>query len=247
MLPKRIANGEFFVFLHRYDLELNYQLKVSSRRKTLALELRQGQVIVRAPHWLSIEDIESFILDKQDWLMDKLQNQAQHTKACEYRHGDIVLLFGEEFTLHLQVDSSFSYEVKQQARQLLITIPRRVKNHTNYVKSKLKQVYLELAQQYIPARFEYWQQRTGFTATGLELKVFKSRWGCCYSSGLIKLNPMLMGAPNWVIDCVIVHELCHLTHMDHSRQFWLLNQHFCPNCNASKQWLKQYGINLYLA
>lgn len=242
----QVKGGEFFIYLHHYDLELSYQLKVSSRRKTLALELSRGKVTVRTPPWLSLEDIESFILAKQDWLMDKLQNQQHQAPVCQYQDGDNILYLGQRYQLQLMPGRQFFQHLDEQAQSLTLYIPNRVKDRSSYVKNKLKAFYLERAQSHIGERFEQLEQHTGLKAKAMELKFFKSRWGCCYSSGLVRLNPMLMGAPNWVIDCVIIHELCHLTHMNHSAEFWQLNAQFCDHCQPTKAWLKDKSSSLYL-
>lgn len=244
-LPKRIADGEFFVFLHQYNLELPYQLKVSNRRKSLALELKRGVVTVRAPHWLTMEDIESFILAKQDWLLDKLQDQQSLPPSCQYQDGEQLLFLGHWYTLKLKPSRQYHLHLDRDDSSLTIYIPQRVKDEKKYVKAKLKAFYMEQAQEHMISRFALLQTHTGLQAAGVELKFFKTRWGCCYGSGLIRLNPMLMGAPEWVIDCVIIHELCHLKHMDHSAKFWQLNHKFCPNCDTSKKWLKQHGVSLH--
>lgn len=245
-LPKRIADGEFFIFLHQYNLELPYQLKVSNRRKSLALELKGGVVTVRAPYWLSSEDIESFILAKQDWLMDKLQNQQSLPQPCQFEDGEEILFMGKWYQLKLKVGRQYLLQLNHHESSLTLCIPNRVKDRKKYIKAKLKAFYMEQAQSYIAPRVANLQKQTGLIASGMELKFFKTRWGCCYSSGLIKLNPMLMGAPEWVIDCVIIHELCHLKQMNHSAQFWQLNKTFCSNCDTSKDWLKQHNASLHL-
>lgn len=245
-LPQRLSDGEFFIYLHQYDLQLGYQVKVSTRRKTLSLELLHGQITIRTPHWLTMEDIESFILAKQDWLMDKLQQQADQPQPCQYQDGDQILVFGQYFTLKLISSRQFFLQLDQQNSVLKIYVPTRVKEVKQYVKSKLKAFYTEQTKGYLSQRFEQLEHLTGLKASVLELKFFKSRWGCCYSSGLIKINPMLAGAPKWVIDCVVVHELCHLQHMDHSNKFWQLNKRFCSNCEASKKWLKEHSVSLHL-
>lgn len=244
--PTKIADGEFFVFLHQYNLELPYRLKVSTRLKSLALELARGVVTVRAPHWLSLEDVESFILAKQDWLMDKLQNQQSLPQPCQYQDGDELLYLGNKYKLSIKPARHFHLQLDAEQGWLTFYLPTRVKDQKKYIKTKLKAFYMEQAEGYISSRFDKLQQDIGLKASDMELKFFKTRWGCCYGSGLIRLNPMLMGAPEWVIDCVIIHELCHLKHMDHSAKFWRLNQKFCPNCDATKGWLKQHSISLHL-
>lgn len=245
-LPKRIENGEFFVFLHHYNLRLDYQLKVSAKRKSLSLELSRGNVIVRAPYWLSMQDIEGFVLSKQDWLMDKLQQQAELPPEFSYQEGEKLLYKGRWLQLKINTSSQFRWYLDEPQSQLVFYIPRKVKDHKAYVKRKLKAWYIEQAEAVVADRVKYFEQVTGLSSSGLELKMFKSKWGCCYRSGLIKINPMLIGAPAWVLDCVIVHELCHLKHMNHSAAFWQLNKDHCTHCDDTKSWLKQHGLSLYL-
>ena len=245
-LPQRIKSGEFFVFLHQYNVKIDYQLKVSAKRKSLSLELSRGQVVVRAPYWLEMQDIEGFILSKQDWLMDKLQQQATMPQPFNYQDGERLLLQGQWLTLKLKYASQFNQCLDLNTATLTLTIPHRVKNHSVYVRNKLKFWYQQLAADFIPKRVEQLQAITKLNPTSVELKMFKSRWGCCYRSGKVIINPMLMGAPDWVIDCVIIHELCHLTHMNHSKAFWQLNKVHCACCSDTKAWLKQHGLSLYL-
>lgn len=69
-------------------------------------------------------------------------------------------------------------------------------------------------------------------------------WGVCRRSG-IRLNWRLIGAPPWVRDYVCVHELCHLPHPNHSRDFWALVHRHTPDADAAKHWLRRYGYELF--
>ena len=73
----------------------------------------------------------------------------------------------------------------------------------------------------------------------------KTLWGVCRRTTGIRLNWRLIGAPDCVVDYVCIHELCHLTHANHSSHFWaLVNQH-TSHTTAAKAWLKQYGNELF--
>jgi hypothetical protein len=84
------------------------------------------------------------------------------------------------------------------------------------------------------------EKKLNLQSRELDFKVYKRRWGCCYRNGKIVINPLIISAPQWVVDCVLVHELCHLQHMDHSKAFWSLNAIHCGKCNQAKQWLIQH-------
>jgi Predicted metal-dependent hydrolase len=72
----------------------------------------------------------------------------------------------------------------------------------------------------------------------------RTRWGSCSSKGNLNLNVALMRAPVEVLDYVVVHELCHRLHMDHSTEFWKEVERVLPDYRASKKWLKENGSRL---
>lgn len=84
------------------------------------------------------------------------------------------------------------------------------------------------------------------TFGGITVRDQKTRWGSCSGKGTLSFNWRLMLAPPAVLDYVVVHELCHLTHMDHSKAFWALVESVCPDYRVHRKWLKEHGQELIL-
>jgi predicted metal-dependent hydrolase len=80
----------------------------------------------------------------------------------------------------------------------------------------------------------------------VELKNNHSTWGLCSSKGEITISVNTLFAPMWALDYVIVHELCHLVHHDHSAKFWDLVERFYPKYKLAKKYLKEKGLELIL-
>uniref|UniRef100_UPI0018AB9FA7 M48 family metallopeptidase n=1 Tax=Clostridium tertium TaxID=1559 RepID=UPI0018AB9FA7 len=76
------------------------------------------------------------------------------------------------------------------------------------------------------------------------IKDQKSLWGSCNSRREIRLNWRLVLMPQFVMDYIIIHELCHIKQMNHSKEFWKLVESHCPNYKESKYWLKENGAML---
>lgn len=74
----------------------------------------------------------------------------------------------------------------------------------------------------------------------------KTFWGVCRPQSGIRLNYRLIGAPDFVIDYVCIHELCHLVHPNHSKQFWVTVNLYTPHTINAKTWLKQHGKELFI-
>ena len=84
----------------------------------------------------------------------------------------------------------------------------------------------------------------GLRVSGISVRNQRARWGSCSRGGRITLNWRLLLMPDWVRDYVIVHELMHLTQMDHSPAFWRLVEGVCPTYRDATRWLRTHGPSL---
>ncbi len=106
--------------------------------------------------------------------------------------------------------------------------------------------YRNAAKDYFVKRVALYHQFTGGVYHTITVRDQKSRWGSCSSRGTLSFNYRLIFAPPRVLDYVVVHELCHLTHMDHSANFWGMVERVMPDYRVYKQWLKEHGHELTL-
>lgn len=113
-------------------------------------------------------------------------------------------------------------------------------------RSALEKRYKDAARAYIPQRVAYYHAMTGGVYERITIRDQKTRWGSCSSKGTLSFNWRLMLAPPAVLDYVVVHELCHLTHMDHSPAFWQAVEAICPDYRQLRLWLKEHGDELTL-
>lgn len=118
-------------------------------------------------------------------------------------------------------------------------------------RSKLEKITFEqvkeLADQaveYIPKRVKYYAEKENFVYNKITIKNLVSRWGSCSTKGNLNFNCLLMLTPDYVIDYIVVHELCHLREMNHSEKFWAEVEKIMPDYQRAELWLKQNGENL---
>lgn len=117
---------------------------------------------------------------------------------------------------------------------------------TDVQRAALTKRYIDAAKEYIPKRVSYFQQYTGGVCRRITIRDQKTRWGSCSSKGTLSFNWRLMLAPPSILDYVIVHELCHLTHMNHSPAFWQAVGEVFPAYKEARAWLKNHGQELVL-
>lgn len=93
----------------------------------------------------------------------------------------------------------------------------------------------------IPERARHFAPLIGVSYGGITIRNQKSRWGSCSSKGNLNFNCLLMLAPPEHRDYVVVHELCHLKEMNHSKRFWSEVEKILPNYKESVRWFRENG------
>lgn len=115
----------------------------------------------------------------------------------------------------------------------------------------LEKRYRAAAKAYIPGRIAYYTDNYPSLipcgCTSIAVRDQKTRWGSCSSRGTLSFNWRLMLAPPGILDYVVVHELCHLRHMDHSKAFWECVETILPDYRERRRWLKEHGHELTLS
>ena len=102
------------------------------------------------------------------------------------------------------------------------------------------------ARKIFESKVAYYHQFTGGNYTSITIRDQKTRWGSCSERGTLSFNWRLILAPPEILDYVVVHELCHLTHMNHSKEFWSMVSNTIPDYKEKRKWLKENGHTLRL-
>lgn len=230
---------------------IDYQV-LRSRRKTLALQVKHGQVFVRAPLHLDEQFISSFIQKKDAWLKAKITEQGLTADlCCNFTHGSKLFLFGRLVTLKIVFASSvkkpdvFLSSLSDSEQELIITLSTKTQKKSlqkpqlsEVVKKRIERYLKEQAQNIILPKVEYYSQLTQLIPTTIKIRQYRARWGSCNNQSELSFNYLLMMLPNNVVDYVIVHELCHLRYLNHSTNFWQLVANYYPDYLLAKQWIK---------
>ena len=120
------------------------------------------------------------------------------------------------------------------------------KQKNNFTEEEIK-AYKQKAKRQILQRIEYYSAYIpeAVKINRITIKEQKSRWGSCSSKGNLNFNWRLILAPEAVLDYVVVHEMCHLKYMNHSKAFWSEVERILPDYKDRRKWLKENGNSLY--
>ena len=240
-------------------MSVDYQLIKSRKRKTLGLQVKAGKVFVRAPHTLAQATIDAFILDKEAWLRAKVDQQINYlanTDTLTYLPESSCLYQGEKKQIQVVFVRKPYIEITMDT--LIVGLSKRYQINTYQsdalhgdseylkplIKKHIEQHLQEQAMSDLTERLHHWQLIIGHQANELKIKRFKARWGSCTSQGVVSLNYLLMMCPVFVRDYVVIHELCHLVHLNHSPAFWHMVSLYCPQYKLAKKWFHDNQILL---
>ena len=239
---------------------LNYKL-VRTRRRTLGISVRRGIVEVRAPLKAPKYWINECLEEKRSWISKQVSLQKlQLQDIYRITDGAILPLLGGTLAIRISNHSRLSGNIVKRASisvydsTLWIDIPPTIAQETALAIEQLQEEKAtQLFLKWIKTQAEsYMSETTQTLAKQMKLdKLNKisyrrttSKWGHCTSEGNIQYNPLLMLAPQYVVDYIIAHEVCHLRHANHSKQFWNLVDSVYPQRNHAENWLKQHGHRL---
>lgn len=216
-------------------------------RKTLEIQIKpDGQVRVLAPKNSSREWIKDVIESKRSWIENKrklvLEKRPLKTKIED---GMKVLESGDWLTLKIGQSGS-PYPIYRCEDILYVNIIETWKDNENVIKEMLRDFYTNNTRLRIEHCVNIWIKRLGIQPNRIKIKDQKRRWGSCSSKGNLNFNWRLSMAPDDILEYVVVHELCHFYHMDHSKDFWALVENHLPDYKIKRKWLKDNGQHLFL-
>lgn len=196
------------------DFELHY-----TNRKSLGITVTPDlNVLVKAPADASIEKIKEKLKKKAPWIIRQQSfflSFHPKTPARKFKGGETHLYLGRQY--RLKITKGKTETVKLKGRFIEVTTPNhsRTKHLVNdWYHENARTKFEEIARPLIE-KFK----RHKVTPSSIVLRDMPTRWGSCTPKGKIILNPELIKAPKACIEYVIVHELCHLIHHDHTQRF----------------------------
>ena len=229
-------------FMHK-NREIKFNI-IYRKRKTMSLEIkRDGIINVIAPNGLDKTFIVDKVKNKSDWIIKKLDeievlNNNRYIRS--YESGDIFLYLGKEYMLEVLVDKiTIGTSVSLENNKLIV---RSNSNNKDVIQRALKNWYTDETLGIVKERINYYKLFFEDTVTSIKIKDQKSRWASCTYKNEILFNLRCSMMPIQIIDYIVVHEMCHMEHRNHSKDFYLAVERILPDYKERVKWLKNNGV-----
>ena len=211
---------------------------IRSKRKTLALEIKDCTLVVRAPMRMPLSEVEQFIASKRGWIEKKLKASKEIVANRE----SFKLAYGDEISFrgyNIEIAAKTENEDPDDHR---LHIPPGLSSEQ--IREACINILKVTAEDYLPARTMEIAKTLGLMPVTVKVTSAKTRWGSCNRRRTICLSWRLIMASDGVIDYVIVHELAHLREMNHSEDFWSIVTDAIPDYKIRRKKLDDLGSKL---
>ena len=227
------------------DRRVGYEV-IRSRRSTADIIIeRDGRVVVRAPDWADDEKVANIVESKHYWIFQGLAEwrDLNATRVLrEYKNGEGFLYLGRGYRLLLVNDQEAPLQLKNGRFMLRRDLVEQ--GDIEAAKVAFREFYIAKGVERLGSRAAYYAPKVGVDASDLTVKELGHRWASCSASGKLSFHWKCMMAPQTIIDYIVVHELCHFHHRDHTDAFWNEVDKVMPDFRERKEWLRKNGSGL---
>ena len=194
---------------------------VKSRRKTIALTVKRGEVIVRAPYGVANDYIFTFVERHRAWIEKQLAKPTAPKLALD--DGATLSLFGEIY----RIESG-----RARLANGVIYLPQEGRE------AALTRLLKSLALEKLSALTEQVAEKFGFKYSGVRISSARGRWGSCSQTRNISYTFRMAFLTPALCEYVVVHELSHTLCFNHSKEFWMIVERILPDWKIRRKMLK---------
>lgn len=231
---------------------IQYELSRSNRRKSISISVDQHGVKVVAPTSAEHDVIKDIVHQKGAWIRQQLNSYKEMNQISLQRRfvsGEKLPYLGRQYRLKvIKTNESLASTFRFYRGQFVAELHEDVSE--SHYREILHPLYTEWVTQkghhFTKERMKRFTIKFPHHPNAIKVKEQEQRWGSCTPAGNILLNWRIFLAPASVVDYVLAHELAHLKHMDHSKEYWETLRMLLPDYEEKKEWLRINGKTLYI-
>lgn len=226
--------------------EVRIKKRKGSRRMSIRIN-SGGIVSVNIPFFVSYKEAEKFLLSKTEWVKQHQEKIEEGKRNREiFTESNVPATGYHEFIISRKALSRPSRKYSAGLCEIFFPVETEIDSPEAqaYIRACIIETYRREAKVVLVNRCRELADIHDFSIKDIKIKKMKSRWGSCSSKGNINLNLFLMALPRRLSDYVILHELVHTRHMNHSKLFWNELERILENSRQLSREMRKYGYLL---
>lgn len=230
------------MIINNIEYEIN-----KGKRKNIYLQIKNGKVIVKVPYYVTNKQIEEIVYKKSNWIKKSLEKyNKKNNELKKYQEGEIYKILGKEYILKINYEETNQIKVDITDCNIIINLPFTYKmepNLSNKIEKIINKMYMQIIQKQLDYTMKKVTNMVGLAPKKYRVRDMKSAWGSCFSTKNISIALKLIEYSPKAFEYVVLHEVCHLKHMNHSKQFWQMVEGYMPDYKKYKKELNSSNYN----
>lgn len=222
-------------FFEYNDRKVYFKIVFKNKKNITIKVNNSGEVFVSSPYGVSCNYINNLVKNNAKWIVNEIDKKKEKSLFEENK----IFYKGNIYNIIVNIQEKESIRLADS-----FIIVNSKSNDNSYIYELINKWYKKKSMEILNLRVDLISRKLGLRPSKIFIKNQKTIWGSCNSKKEIRLNWRLILMKESVMDYVIIHELCHIVHMNHSKDFWSLVEKYDPNYKANKLWLKENGAML---
>jgi predicted metal-dependent hydrolase len=224
---------------------VSFELRFSKRKSIGICVTPKSKVQVTAPEGLELERVLLAVRRRMSWIVNQLKEFEKVRfldKTSNYESGQTIKYLGRDYMLRVYEAEDFQEE-RVVLEHSILRVDIKDRSQQERINLMIEEWHRNEALAYLGEKFENLFQivkKYGISKPQFYLRRMDKRWGSCTPTGLVYLNPELIRLPSHCIELVIMHELCHLKHANHSKEYYFLLDTVMPDWKVRERDLEMY-------
>lgn len=234
--------------IHIGDTTIDYQVRRSKRRKkTIQIVLSGGGVRVLAPMKTSDSELQAIVRKRVPWILKHVSQSTSDAEPMRFVSGETLPYLGRNVRLHVEAAGVLVPTIRLDHWRFRVAVRESLSDEERHqsIRETVVRWYQQRAAERLPETVQRWWPRLGRgEMSRVLIRDQRRRWGSCAPDGTLRFNWRAVMLKPALIEYLVVHELAHLTHRNHSKDFWDLVSKVMPDAQQLRKSLLEEGRRL---
>lgn len=230
------------------DLEIPIRIKNYKRAKTMKIFFKEDGLTITKSPYVSKKEIDRFIKQHEEEIYQEYKKiiERKTLKKGRWETGNTILYHGNEYIIYKTYHQKDIIRVRIDEENTIfrILLPKGINKDEEivWIRKAVRQLFKENTEYILEERLPYWSKKTNITYSSVKVRDAKTKYGSCVPKvKALHFSSRLVMLPTYAIDAIIVHELCHIVHPNHSKEFYQLVESYITNYKEIDNYLKKNG------
>lgn len=228
------------------DLEVPFCIKNYKTSKSIKIYFKQDMLTITKSPYVPKREVEKLLQKNKEKIYEEYKKIAElkRLNMGRWQTGQIVLYHGEEYIINISYDDKnrISIRIDEENKKFKIILPKEIQKEEEetYIKKVVRKLFKENTEMILKERLPYWSNKTNISYNNVKVRDAKTKYGSCIpKTKALHFSSRLVMLKKEAIDAIIVHELCHIVHPNHSKDFYNLVETYIPNYKEIDKYLKK--------